>query len=311
MLALSQDMLDPGFGRVALAKRLVELSAVHAAAIADLGHVPGSGIVTRSLVVHGQVPTTMSTVLWRLAHGPLPDFSRPDPRTLHSLCPSSMQESVARDISASVVGPELRLLVGDDDRIHTYVGLFGKPGVQRFSRQWRYLLNELLPAMQPLLTRTRVPFMAINGSLAVDLRGKLLAADAAVEPWFANADRVRSLSALVRCAQDTTVICGPIDGGRVHLRTARGIFGVGWMGQLLAPEPLDRASDAQLTPTQRAVAGYAAVGATSAEIAQTLGVQVETVRTHIRDIYHRLGISTRAELARRWASEGYDTQRAA
>jgi DNA-binding CsgD family transcriptional regulator len=37
---------------------------------------------------------------------------------------------------------------------------------------------------------------------------------------------------------------------------------------------------------------------TNAEIAHTLSIGVETVRTHARNIYAKLGISTRRDLAR-------------
>ena len=39
-------------------------------------------------------------------------------------------------------------------------------------------------------------------------------------------------------------------------------------------------------------------GMSNAQIAHTLSIGVETVRTHARNIYRKLGISTRRELAR-------------
>lgn len=59
-----------------------------------------------------------------------------------------------------------------------------------------------------------------------------------------------------------------------------------------APGPL-----AVLTPRQREVARIAAAGVTAAETAAALGLSEETVRTHLRDIYARLDIGTRVELA--------------
>jgi DNA-binding CsgD family transcriptional regulator len=52
-----------------------------------------------------------------------------------------------------------------------------------------------------------------------------------------------------------------------------------------------------LTPTQREVARCAAAGATVEEIARHLDRKPETVRSHLRAIYQRLGISSRVELA--------------
>jgi DNA-binding CsgD family transcriptional regulator len=59
---------------------------------------------------------------------------------------------------------------------------------------------------------------------------------------------------------------------------------------------------AALTPRQREVAELLAHGATSPEAARHLGLGVETVRTHVKAIYDRLGIASRAELARQVAA---------
>jgi DNA-binding NarL/FixJ family response regulator len=54
----------------------------------------------------------------------------------------------------------------------------------------------------------------------------------------------------------------------------------------------------QLTPREGEVLEQLQVGATNAEIAGRLAIGVETVRTHARKIYHKLGIASRRELAR-------------
>jgi DNA-binding NarL/FixJ family response regulator len=53
-----------------------------------------------------------------------------------------------------------------------------------------------------------------------------------------------------------------------------------------------------LTPREADVLELLQEGATNAQIAHTLSVGVETVRTHARNIYRKLGISSRRELAR-------------
>jgi len=53
-----------------------------------------------------------------------------------------------------------------------------------------------------------------------------------------------------------------------------------------------------LTPREADVLELLQNGATNAQIAQTLTIGVETVRTHARNIYRKLGISSRRELAR-------------
>jgi DNA-binding CsgD family transcriptional regulator len=51
-----------------------------------------------------------------------------------------------------------------------------------------------------------------------------------------------------------------------------------------------------LPPRQARVAEMVALGYSDAKIAATLGITVNTVRTHLRHLYLRLGISTRAVL---------------
>jgi DNA-binding NarL/FixJ family response regulator len=53
-----------------------------------------------------------------------------------------------------------------------------------------------------------------------------------------------------------------------------------------------------LTPREADVLQLLQEGASNAQIAHTLSVGIETVRTHARNIYRKLGISSRRELAR-------------
>lgn len=64
-----------------------------------------------------------------------------------------------------------------------------------------------------------------------------------------------------------------------------------------APTLRDHALSA-LSPRQREVARYAAVGATASETAAQLGISEHTVRQHLKAVYRVLGVSNRVELAR-------------
>jgi DNA-binding NarL/FixJ family response regulator len=61
-----------------------------------------------------------------------------------------------------------------------------------------------------------------------------------------------------------------------------------------APEPL---GPELLTPREGDVLEHLQAGRSNAEIALALSVSVETVRTHRRNIYRKLGVRTRRELA--------------
>ena len=60
---------------------------------------------------------------------------------------------------------------------------------------------------------------------------------------------------------------------------------------------LDEAWEEVLTPRGREVAELAARGLTTHEIGRALGVSANTAKKHLRIVYERLGVSTRAELA--------------
>jgi DNA-binding CsgD family transcriptional regulator len=53
-----------------------------------------------------------------------------------------------------------------------------------------------------------------------------------------------------------------------------------------------------LTPTERRVTRAAAAGRSTRQIARKLRISVETVRTHLKHVYLKLGVRSRAELAR-------------
>lgn len=58
----------------------------------------------------------------------------------------------------------------------------------------------------------------------------------------------------------------------------------------------------EATPRELQVAELAAAGLSDYETARRLGISYHTVRTHLRRLYSRLDISTRAELVRWWLS---------
>ncbi len=59
----------------------------------------------------------------------------------------------------------------------------------------------------------------------------------------------------------------------------------------------------ELTVTERRVADLIAGGATNRDAAAALFVSVRTIETHVASIYRKLGVRTRAELARRMAAQ--------
>jgi hypothetical protein len=65
-----------------------------------------------------------------------------------------------------------------------------------------------------------------------------------------------------------------------------------------------------LPPSLARVAALAAAGASDKEIAASLGAPVATVRTYMRRIYVRLGVRSRAQLARVWLASSVGSSHA-
>jgi two-component system, NarL family, nitrate/nitrite response regulator NarL len=79
----------------------------------------------------------------------------------------------------------------------------------------------------------------------------------------------------------------------IHL-ASRGLHVLPRTSGDFAPEPL---GPELLTPREADVLEHLQAGRSNAEIALALSVSVETIRTHRRNIYRKLGVRTRRELA--------------
>jgi DNA-binding NarL/FixJ family response regulator len=83
----------------------------------------------------------------------------------------------------------------------------------------------------------------------------------------------------------------------IHL-AARGMHVLPQTATVHGGDPVRIRGVDQLTPREGEVLEQLQGGATNAEIAERLAIGVETVRTHARKIYRKLGIASRRELAR-------------
>jgi DNA-binding CsgD family transcriptional regulator len=68
-----------------------------------------------------------------------------------------------------------------------------------------------------------------------------------------------------------------------------------------------RANKGELSAREREVACLAAEGLTAAQIAERLIISPHTVRTHLKRIHERLGVTSRAELTRHVIDAGWLT----
>lgn len=71
-----------------------------------------------------------------------------------------------------------------------------------------------------------------------------------------------------------------------------------WLITLVPQAPITRAPLQELTPKQREVALHAAQGLSYEELGQVLGVSPNTAKYHLKQVYARLGVTSRIELGR-------------
>jgi DNA-binding NarL/FixJ family response regulator len=72
----------------------------------------------------------------------------------------------------------------------------------------------------------------------------------------------------------------------------------------LSPEPADVILLGRLTPRERAVLKLLAEGRGMPEIARTMGISEHTVRTHMQNLYEKLGAHSRLDVVRFAAKHG-------
>jgi DNA-binding CsgD family transcriptional regulator len=130
--------------------------------------------------------------------------------------------------------------------------------------------------------------------------GEVQCASARGYRWLSLASNERSLSTEVRGmhAAGRERLERPIRGGTARLVRMTGQGAEGYLAELLPPSLVEHVATSDLTPAQLRVAALAAHGASAQQIALAIGSTEGTVRVHLRDVFRRLGVASRLELAR-------------
>ena len=178
----------------------------------------------------------------------------------------------------------------------------GRPGDARRISAWLADLGERLG--RPALTGDAHRIEALAAAAAGDLDGAAESARAAVAAHGSSPLRLELARSLL--------VLGQIERrrkargqSRDALRRAHELAAELGHRSLLAeierelPRVAAARSGAELTATERRVADLIAAGATNRDAAAALFVSVRTIETHVASIYRKLGVRTRAELARR------------
>lgn len=196
-------------------------------------------------------------------------------------------------------GRELQWLVFDGD--DTLVGwivvleLDGLPALRRgHARRMKSVYDEVRTAL--VRRHRREAERAQSGYLVLDAEGQIVGQSPQLLGWASRPDLTQTFGQV--CLRDgaaTTTLALPY--ATLTLTRVDGAATTRWIAEVRAPEFVYRSPESVLTPAQRAVAAHAASGATCAEISAALQASVETVRTHLREVYRRLEVNSRAELA--------------
>lgn len=141
------------------------------------------------------------------------------------------------------------------------------------------------------------------GHVVVDSAGRIQCASPAGRAWVDQHGTGDALVALIR-EFDKGERWSPvarIADSELYVVRLNGDDGVRYL-VISSKAPTASAPKPRLSPRQWEIAEFAAAGATIPEIARHFRRSPETVRSHIREIYRRLQVGSRVELARAMAT---------
>lgn len=194
--------------------------------------------------------------------------------------------------------PEVRWLLSD--YLHRQPGL----NVVLASESAEGFLAELSDALPPDVVLLDIGLPGLSGLDALPLiKQRLPRADVIVQTMFEDPDRI--YLALSRGASGYLLKNTPLN------QLPQAIREVAAGGSSLSPlvarrvlahfKPNPQPHAATLSPREQDVFNALIDGLADKEVAQRLGLGLETVRTHVKNVYHKLHVSGRIELLSRAA----------
>lgn len=208
-----------------------------------------------------------------------------------------MQTKVARPLGIS---DHLRTVLYDGNRFLGWLGL-ARCGGDRFRPEEEELAASAIQQFKAAVAAAE----ALEGELLDDELFAIMTPNGDIEHTSEPFARWRTPDRsdyLRRRVRDTDADTGRdsieiYNGAEVRLVRLDGPTGVRYLVTVSRPELLRLRPLAWLTDRQREIAEFAASGATTYEIADVLDLSRHTVKTHIKNIYRRLAITSRTELA--------------
>lgn len=196
---------------------------------------------------------------------------------------------------------QLRALLYDGPRFLGWFGLIRRGRGAYFRPQEVQLAQSIVDALKSSLLAAKLferETLKDRVFAVLSAQGSIKHATAAFSRWL-NPDRSSYLRGRIR-DMDTGGERSSREfyaGTDVHVVCLDGADGVRYLAMVTDPEPLPLRPESYLTSRQREIVGYAIDDRSSREIADALELSFHTVNTHMKNIYRRLGINSRAELA--------------
>lgn len=204
---------------------------------------------------------------------------------------------------------QLRLAIFEEGRHVAWFGVLRRKGEPKFSPAEHRAANRVAENITTMIITTdrmeRAHAPAEGCDLLVTPDGQVELASPSGRKWLARPEASARVKRLVALAERrrSDELC-TVEGSSVF-RIAR-LDAEGRVRYLLQLRPAvayHLSPTQRLTTKQREVGSLLARGCTIDEVARHLGSGRETVRTHLRQIYQRLAIASRAELASVFADE--------
>ncbi len=200
------------------------------------------------------------------------------------------------------VGDQLRAVIVDGDRFLGWVGVARRGTNERFSCQEESALQKILSQVKSALTAAQVlsenrcgdeVYAMVTPGGAIECASPNFKRQIDAQAMDLLSQRVRALDE-DRCNAPTTAMVGDF---ALQLVRLDGPGGVRYLARAERAQLMRIDRRLWLTRRQREIAEYAAAGATVSEIADVLDLSPYTVKTHLKNIYCRLGVASRVELA--------------
>lgn len=196
---------------------------------------------------------------------------------------------------------QIRLLVFHGRRFVGWIGAFRPEAGPRFRRKDRRRLAPLVePVSSALIAADGLARgdVSDNAYLLARPDGTIDHASCGARAWLEKRELLDAVRDAVRAADAGRAPASAFALHGAEARVSR-LDATGSLAYLLQLRPLRAIERAiPLGRRQQEVAELVAAGATVAEAARHIGISAETVRSHLRVVYRRLGARSRVELLR-------------